>query len=132
MNVLHISESDGGGRRRAARRNKLHAGLVRGSATRSQMLVGRKMTRDDDVRPLKRDPLWRGLDRATGRRSRSALSLQYVFYPSSFGVLRATRGSAPPTSSSSTTCTGATSASPRCRRSRRGRRSCGSCTTSGR
>lgn len=84
LNVLHISESDAaGGAGRAA--YKLHRGL-NGLGHDSRMLVGRKVTADDDIRPLKRNLLWRVLDRASGELF-DLLSLQYVFYPSSFGVL---------------------------------------------
>jgi glycosyltransferase involved in cell wall biosynthesis len=84
LNVLHISESDAaGGAGRAAYR--LHRGL-NDMGHRSRMLVGRKVTGDADVRPLKRNVAWRAFDRAVGS-SLDALSLQYVFYPSSFGVL---------------------------------------------
>jgi glycosyltransferase involved in cell wall biosynthesis len=84
LSVLHISESDAaGGAGRAAYR--LHRGLSP-LGHRSRMLVGRKVTDDPDVRPLKRNLAWRGLDRAVGA-PLDALSLQYVFYPSSFGVL---------------------------------------------
>ena len=84
MNVLHISESDAaGGAGRAA--YKLHRGL-NGLGHTSRMLVGRKVTPDEDIRPLKRNALWRALDRATGG-VLDRFSLQYVFYPSSFGVL---------------------------------------------
>lgn len=84
LNVLHISESDAaGGAGRAA--YKLHRGL-NGLGHVSRMLVGRKVTRDTDIRPLKRNLLWRALDRASGELF-DLLSLQYVFYPSSFGVL---------------------------------------------
>jgi glycosyltransferase involved in cell wall biosynthesis len=84
LNVLHISESDAaGGAGRAA--YKLHRGLS-GLGHDSRMLVGRKVTEDDDIRPLKRNLLWRVLDRASGELF-DLLSLQYVFYPSSFGVL---------------------------------------------
>jgi glycosyltransferase involved in cell wall biosynthesis len=84
MQVLHISESDAaGGAGRAA--YKLHSGLnALGHASR--MLVGRKVTGDGDIRPLKRNSLWRGLDRVTGG-VLDRFSLQYAFYPSSFGVL---------------------------------------------
>ena len=41
---------------------------------------------DVDIRPLKRNLVWRALDRASGELL-DLLSLQYVFYPSSFGVL---------------------------------------------
>ena len=84
LNVLHISESDAaGGAGRAA--YKLHRGL-NGLGHESRMLVGRKVTKDDDIRPLKRNLVWRALDRASGELL-DLLSLQYVFYPSSFGVL---------------------------------------------
>ena len=84
LNVLHISESDAaGGAGRAA--YKLHSGL-NGLGHVSRMLVGRKVTEDTDIRPLKRNLLWRALDRAAGELF-DLLSLQYVFYPSSFGVL---------------------------------------------
>jgi glycosyltransferase involved in cell wall biosynthesis len=84
LNVLHISESDAaGGAGRAA--YKLHRGL-NGLGHVSRMLVGRKVTSDTDIRPLKRNLLWRVLDRASGELF-DLLSLQYVFYPSSFGVL---------------------------------------------
>ena len=84
MRVLHISESDAaGGAGRAA--YKLHSGLNELGHV-SKMLVGRKVTRDEDIRPLKRNSFWRGLDRVTGG-VLDRLSLQYVFYPSSFGVL---------------------------------------------
>ena len=84
LSVLHISEADAaGGAGRAA--YKLHRGLeTLGHASR--MLVGRKVTEDPDIRPLKRNAAWRALDRATGG-VLDGLDLQYVFYPSSFGVL---------------------------------------------
>jgi glycosyltransferase involved in cell wall biosynthesis len=85
LNVLHISESDAaGGAARAA--YKIHQGL-NGLGHRSRMLVGRKVTDDDDVRRLKRSALWRAADRASGALLDRA-GLQYVFYPSSFGVAR--------------------------------------------
>jgi glycosyltransferase involved in cell wall biosynthesis len=84
LTVLHISESDAaGGAGRAA--YKLHRGL-NGLGHVSRMLVGRKVTHDADIRPLKRNLVWRALDRASGQLL-DLLSLQYVFYPSSFGVL---------------------------------------------
>jgi glycosyltransferase involved in cell wall biosynthesis len=84
LKVLHISESDAaGGAGRAA--YKLHRGL-NGLGHLSRMLVGRKVTPDSDIRPLKRNLVWRALDRASGELF-DLLSLQYVFYPSSFGVL---------------------------------------------
>jgi glycosyltransferase involved in cell wall biosynthesis len=84
LNVLHISESDAaGGAARAA--YKLHRGL-NDQGHRSRMLVGRKVTRDGDIRRLKRNDLWRAADRLSGL-ALDALNLQYVLYPSSFGVL---------------------------------------------
>jgi glycosyltransferase involved in cell wall biosynthesis len=83
LNVLHISESDAaGGAARAA--YKLHRGL-NGEGHRSRMLVGRKVTSDGDIRRLKRSLAWRAADRAAGE-VLDRLALQYVFYPSSFGV----------------------------------------------
>jgi glycosyltransferase involved in cell wall biosynthesis len=83
LSVLHISESDAaGGAARAA--YKIHRGL-NGSGHASRMLVGRKVTDDRDVRRLKRNVAWRGADRASGA-VLDRLSLQYAFYPSSFGV----------------------------------------------
>jgi len=83
VNVLHISESDAaGGAARAA--YKIHRGL-NGLGHSSRMLVGRKVTSDGEVRRLKRNQLWRAADRAAGELLDRA-SLQYVFYPSSFGV----------------------------------------------
>jgi glycosyltransferase involved in cell wall biosynthesis len=85
LNVLHISESDtAGGAAGAA--YKLHRGL-NGRGHRSRMLVGRKLTADADIRRLKRNDAWRGLDRLSGA-VLDRLSLQYVFYPSSFAVAR--------------------------------------------
>lgn len=83
--MLHISESDAaGGAARAA--YKLHRGL-NGLGHRSRMLVGRKVTDDADVRRLKRNHVWRAIDRASSEVF-DRLSLQYVLYPSSFGVAR--------------------------------------------
>ncbi|TMJ93878.1 MAG: hypothetical protein E6G67_11085 [Actinobacteria bacterium] len=85
INVLHISESDAaGGAARTA--YKLHRGL-NGSGHHSRMLVGRRVTRDESVRRLKRSLAWRGADRLCGA-ILDPLDLQYVFYPSSFGVAR--------------------------------------------
>src|SRR5919198_784593 len=85
LDVLHISESDAaGGAARTA--YKVHRGL-NASGHRSRMLVGRKVTGDDDIRRIKRSDLWRAADRACGE-VLDRLDLQYVFYPSSFGVAR--------------------------------------------
>jgi glycosyltransferase involved in cell wall biosynthesis len=83
LNVLHISQSDvGGGSAYSARR--IHVGLQRRGVC-SRMLVGQKLASDPDVRRLKRNVGWRTLDRAVGS-PLDALGLQYVLYPSSFGV----------------------------------------------
>src|ERR671938_1409562 len=85
MNVLHISDSDrGGGAARTAW--TIHTGLRR-LGHGSRMLVGRPVSGDADVRSIKRNDLWRAADRAAGE-VLDRLSLQYVFYPSSFGVAR--------------------------------------------
>jgi glycosyltransferase involved in cell wall biosynthesis len=85
MNVLHISDSDtGGGAARTAW--TLHTGLRR-LGHGSRMLVGRPLSGDEDVRSIKRNDLWRAADRAAGE-VLDRLSLQYAFYPSSFGVVR--------------------------------------------
>jgi len=85
LDVLHISESDAaGGAARTA--YKVHKGL-NASGHRSRMLVGRKVTDDGDIRRIKRSDLWRAADRACGE-VLDRLDLQYVFYPSSFGVAR--------------------------------------------
>jgi glycosyltransferase involved in cell wall biosynthesis len=82
-NVLHISASDaGGGSSRSAFR--IHSGL-RELGWGSRMLVGQQRTEDVDVRLLKRNVAWRAADRAFGAVA-DRLDLQYVFYPSSFGV----------------------------------------------
>src|ERR687888_1950844 len=84
VNVLHISESDGiGGSGRSAFR--LHSSL-RDLGLGSRMLVGRRATNDRDVRPLKRSIAWRAGDRVAGTVA-DLLNLQYVFFPSSFGVV---------------------------------------------
>src|ERR687883_579943 len=85
MNVLHISDSDtGGGAARTAW--TIHTGLRR-LGHGSRMLVGRPLSGDEDVRSIKRSDLWRAADRAAGE-VLDRLSLQYAFYPSSFGVVR--------------------------------------------
>jgi glycosyltransferase involved in cell wall biosynthesis len=83
LNVLHISESDGGGGAGVAA-FRMHEGL-RALGHRSRMLVGRRLTGSPEVRSIKRGPAWRAADRLTGALA-DALSLQYVFYPSSFAV----------------------------------------------
>jgi glycosyltransferase involved in cell wall biosynthesis len=85
LNVLHISESDAaGGAGIAAYR--LHRALGRLGHS-SRMLVGRRVTDDARVRRLKRGLAWRGLDRIAGALL-DGVGLQYVLYPSSFGVVR--------------------------------------------
>jgi len=49
------------------------------------MLVGERRTDDPDVRRLKRNVAWRAADRAVAAVA-DRLDLQYVLYPSSFGV----------------------------------------------
>lgn len=49
------------------------------------MLVGQRHAGDADVRLLKRNAAWRAADRVCGAVT-DALDLQYVLYPSSFGV----------------------------------------------
>jgi glycosyltransferase involved in cell wall biosynthesis len=83
LNVLHISQTDaGGGSARSAYR--IHDGLS-AMGVESRMLVGEKRTDDERIRRLKRALVWRGVDRACAA-VLDRLSLQYVFYPSSFGV----------------------------------------------
>jgi glycosyltransferase involved in cell wall biosynthesis len=85
LNVLHISESDAaGGAARTA--HKVHRGLNATGHT-SRMLVGRKVTAASDTRSIKRSGAWRAADRAFGE-VLGRLDLQYVFYPSSFGLIR--------------------------------------------
>jgi glycosyltransferase involved in cell wall biosynthesis len=85
VNVLHISESDAqGGAARSAYR--IHSG-IRELGWTSRMLVGQPRTGDADVRALKRNLAWRAADRMCGSVT-DALDLQYLFYPSSFGVAR--------------------------------------------
>jgi glycosyltransferase involved in cell wall biosynthesis len=82
-NVLHISESDAaGGAARSAYR--IHSG-VRSLGWDSHMLVGRPQTGDADVRALKRNLAWRAADRLCATVT-DRFDLQYVLYPSSFGV----------------------------------------------
>lgn len=83
LRLLHINESDaGGGAARSAYR--IHDGLRR-LGHGSRMLVGRRLTADPDVRRLKRSIAWRAADRPFAALG-DALDLQYLFYPSSFGV----------------------------------------------
>jgi glycosyltransferase involved in cell wall biosynthesis len=82
LSVLHISTTDNlGGSGRSAYR--VHSGL-RQLGVRSRMLVGTKVTNDDDVQPIAGSRL-QALDRFFGR-AQGRLSLQYLFYPSSFGL----------------------------------------------
>src|SRR5580765_817261 len=81
--VLHISTTDNlGGSGRSAYR--VHTGLRR-LGVQSRMVVGTKVTDDPDVRPIAGSlaPIDRFFGRALGK-----LSLQYLFYPSSFWLLR--------------------------------------------
>lgn len=85
LSVLHISDSDAGGGS-AVSAYRIHSELRRGGHT-SRMLVGRRQTDDPDVRFIKRGVAWRAADRAAGAVP-DALGLQYLVYPSSFGVAR--------------------------------------------
>ena len=83
LSVLHISQADaGGGSARSAYR--IHEGLA-GLGHETRMLVGEKRTTDPRVRSIKRNLAWRAADRASAE-VLDRLSLQYLFYPSSFGV----------------------------------------------
>jgi glycosyltransferase involved in cell wall biosynthesis len=85
VRVVHISDSDlGGGAAQTA--FAIHTGLRR-LGHDSRMLVGRPVSGDRDVRSIKRNRAWRAADRAAGE-ILDRLSLQYVFYPSSFAVTR--------------------------------------------
>jgi glycosyltransferase involved in cell wall biosynthesis len=85
MNVLHISESDAaGGAARTA--YKVHRGLEEAGHV-SRMLVGRKVTQDPHIRPIKRNDVWRAADRVAGTAT-NAIGLQYTYLPSSFAVIR--------------------------------------------
>jgi glycosyltransferase involved in cell wall biosynthesis len=85
VRVLHISEADaGGGAARTA--YKLHRAL-NAIGHDSRMLVGRKRSDGGDVRHIKRHLGWRMGDRMA-LEVLDRLSLQYAFYPSSFGVIR--------------------------------------------
>jgi Glycosyltransferase len=80
LSVLHINESDRlGGAGRSAYR--IHESLRR-MGLRSRMLVHRKSTRDDDVQLIS-SPNVRYFDLASYH-TFERLSLQYLFYPSSF------------------------------------------------
>jgi len=83
LRVLHISASDNaGGSARATYR--LHTGLKRLGAD-SRMLVGWRVTDDGtDIRLVGDHRLWM-LDRLAGRLT-ERLSLQYLWYPSSFAL----------------------------------------------
>jgi len=80
LSVLHISDTDKvGGSGRSAYR--IHTGLRR-LGVRSRMLVRDKATRDDDVQRIQSAKV-RPFDRASYHLF-ERLSLQYLFYPSSF------------------------------------------------
>lgn len=83
LSVLHVSQSDAGGGS-AASAFRIHDTL-RSLGCRSRMLVGEQRTADPDVRPLKRGLAWRAADRAVAAAA-DAASLQYLAYPSSFGL----------------------------------------------
>ena len=90
MNVLHINSADNiGGAARAAYR--LHTGLQQLGVV-SRMLVKEKATSDPDVQLLQSSgPFIKLVDRAA-RVATGLLSLQYLFYPSSFGLPRSAWG----------------------------------------
>ncbi len=84
LNVLHISTTDNlGGSGRSAYR--VHSGL-KDLGVRSRMLVGSKVTNDDDVLPVATEGINLAVDRFFGR-ALGRLSLQYLFFPSSFRLL---------------------------------------------
>ena len=84
LNVLHISTTDNsGGSGRSAYR--VHSGLKE-LGVRSRMLVGIKVTSDSDVLPIANNRLNAAADRFFGR-ALGRLSLQYLFFPSSFSLL---------------------------------------------
>jgi glycosyltransferase involved in cell wall biosynthesis len=85
VKILHISESDAGGGAGVAA-SRMQAGL-QALGHESRMLVGRRLGDSPDVRSIKRGPGWRAADRVAGA-ILDPLDLQYVFYPSSFGVVR--------------------------------------------
>jgi glycosyltransferase involved in cell wall biosynthesis len=81
--VLHINAFDtGGGAARSARRIQA---TLRELGWSSRLLVGEKRSGDPDVRALKRNLAWRAADRMIGTAT-ARLDLQYLCYPSSFGV----------------------------------------------
>ena len=85
MNILHIStEYNLGGSGRAAHR--IHVGLRQRGHT-SRMLVGTQVRGVPDVGPIWRSLPWRAADWAA-RRVTEATSLQYLFLPSSWALLR--------------------------------------------
>src|SRR6266403_283557 len=83
LSVLHINQTDRlGGAGRSA--NRIHHSL-RQLGVRSRMLVSRKTTHDKDIREISQSVL-RVLDRSAYHLF-ERLSLQYLFYPSSFLLL---------------------------------------------
>jgi glycosyltransferase involved in cell wall biosynthesis len=84
LSVLHISTTDNlGGSGRSAYR--VHSGL-KDLGVRSRMLVGLKVTSDNDVLPVAQEGINAAADRFFGR-ALGRLSLQYLFFPSSFRLL---------------------------------------------
>src|SRR5512138_1756916 len=84
LSILHINDSDRlGGSGRSAYR--IHSGL-RNLGLRSRMLVRHKVTDDDDVGQMSANAL-RFFDRISYH-TFERLSLQYLFYPSSFLLTR--------------------------------------------
>lgn len=84
LTVLHISTTDNsGGSGRSAYR--VHSGLKH-LGVRSRMLVGLKVTQDSDVLPIANNVFNATADRFFNR-ALGRLSFQYLFFPSSFGLL---------------------------------------------
>ncbi len=85
MNILHLStEYNLGGSGRAAYR--IHSSLIQRGHT-SRMLVSQKVPDAHDAGPIWGTLPWRAADWAA-RRATEALSLQYLFLPSSWMMLR--------------------------------------------
>lgn len=83
LSVLHISATDNaGGSGRSAYR--LHTGL-RARGHRSRMLVNYRVSDDPDVGYIWRATGWRAADWLV-RSATERLSLQYLYYPSSFAL----------------------------------------------
>ncbi|MDA2918668.1 glycosyltransferase family 4 protein [Desulfobacterota bacterium AH_259_B03_O07] len=84
LNVLHISSPNDGGSGQSA--YKVHKGLNR-LGVRSRMLIGSKVPESESVRGFWNVSKWWVLDRVCGKIT-AHLSLQNLFYPSSFLLVR--------------------------------------------